>query len=213
MGTTLGLASRAAFNFQRQGFVPSRGGSTMKILLRNTIRFVLIVGLAVLTTCSSPTPDDRQSLVQQARTALDDLNRRVPAAKAVGDKSRAILVFPTVTEGGFIVGGGYGRGVLFERGRPVAYYSVGGASIGFQAGAQTHSEAYFFTTEQAYQDFRKSKGFELGAGVDFAVADVGGSGEISTATINKPIVVFVWGTQGLMAGVKIEGRVLTRLDD
>lgn len=182
-------------------------------LSRHTLRFILIAGLALLTACSSPAPEDRQTLVQQARTALDDLYRRAPAAKAVGDNSRAILVFPIVTEGGFIVGAGYGRGVLFERGRPVGYYSVGGASLGLQVGAQTHSEAYFFNTDQAYNDFRKSKGFELGAGVDFAVASVGGAGEISTATLNKPIVVFVWGQQGLMVGVKIEGRVLNRLDD
>lgn len=182
-------------------------------ILSHTLRFILVVSLTLLATCSSPAPEDRQSLVQQARTALDGLYRRVPAARAVGNNSRAILVFPTVTEGGFIVGAGYGRGVLFERGRPVGIYTVGGASLGLQAGAQTHSEGYFFNTDQAYNDFRKSKGFELGAGVDFAVASVGATGEISTATLNKPIVIFVWGQQGLMAGVKVEGRVLTRIDD
>ena len=185
----------------------------MKRLFRHTLQFVVFVSLALVTACGTPAPEDRQALIQQARTTLDDLYRRVPAAKAINDKSRATLVFPSVTEAGFIVGGGYGRGVLFERGKQVAYYSAGGASLGLQIGAQSHSEVYFFTTDQAYADFQKSKGFEFGAGVDFAVADIGASGEISNTTLNKPIIVFVWGQQGLMAGVKIEGRVLNRLED
>ena len=51
------------------------------------------------------------------------------------------------------------------------------------------------------------------AGLDFAVADVGTSGEISSSTLQKPLVVFVWGQQGLMAGVKVEGQKITRLEN
>lgn len=184
-----------------------------KGLLRHTLQFALLISLPFVTSCGTPAPEDRATLVQEARVTLDDLYRRVPAAKGIADKSRATLVFPSVTEAGFIVGGGYGRGVLFQRGQAVGYYSAGGASIGFQIGAQSHSEAYFFTTDQAFADFQKSKGFELGAGVDFAVADMGASGELSTTTLNKPVIVFIWGTQGLMAGVNVEGRVLNKLED
>ena len=63
----------------------------------------------------------------------------------------------------------------------------------------------------AAKTFEETKGFEVGAGLDFAVADVGASGAISSSTLQKPLVIFVWGQQGLMAGVKVEGQKITRL--
>ena len=81
-----------------------------------------------------------------------------------------------------------------------------------QAGAQTFSQAYFFTTPEALRTFEETKGFEVGAGLDWAVADFGSSGAISSATLQKPLIVFVWGQQGLMAGVKVEGQKITRLE-
>ncbi len=48
-----------------------------------------------------------------------------------------MLVFPSITKAGFMVGGQYGEGVLYERGKPVGYYNTAGASYGLQIGAQT----------------------------------------------------------------------------
>lgn len=191
----------------------AEGDAIMRRSFKHALQFVLCVSLASVSGCGTPSQEDRQTLNQQAQTTLNELYQRIPASKGISDKARATLAFPSVTEAGFIVGGGYGRGVLFERGKPVAYYSAGGASLGLQIGAQSHREVYFFTTEQAYNDFKKSSGFEFGAGVDFAVADVSATGDISTTTLNKPIIVFVWGEQGLMAGVSIQGRVVTKLED
>jgi lipid-binding SYLF domain-containing protein len=100
---------------------------------------------------------------------------------------------------------------MFKNGRSDGYYNIAGGSLGLQAGAQTFSQAYFFTTPQALTTFEETKGFEVGAGLDLAVADVGASGAISSATLQKPLIVFVWGQQGLMAGVKVEGQKITRL--
>jgi lipid-binding SYLF domain-containing protein len=71
--------------------------------------------------------------------------------------------------------------------------------------------SYFFTTPEALKTFEDTKGFEVGAGLDFAVADLGASGEISSSSLQKPLVIFVWGQQGLMAGVKVEGQKITQL--
>jgi lipid-binding SYLF domain-containing protein len=122
-----------------------------------------------------------------------------------------VLVFPNVTQAGLMVGGQYGRGVMFKGGRPAGYYNVTGGSLGLQIGAQTFSLAYFFTTPEALKTFEDTKGFEVGAGLDFAVADLGASGEISSSSLQKPLVIFVWGQQGLMAGVKVEGQKITQL--
>ena len=167
------------------------------------------VGLAMSSCSSSPT--ERADIDTRALAAIDHLYQTTPAAKSLADSSAGVLVFPSVTEGGLIVGAQYGQGVMFKGGRSDGYYNIAGGSLGLQAGAQTFSQAYYFTTPEALRTFEETKGFEVGAGLDLAVADVGASGAISSATLQKPLIVFVWGQQGLMAGVKVEGQKITHL--
>ncbi len=185
----------------------------MNVSRRNLMHVLALAACApyVIAGCST-TRSERADLDARARTALDDLYRQAPAARALADSSAGVLVFPSVTQAGLIVGGHYGEGVLFKGGRPVEYYNITGGSLGLQLGAETFSQAYFFTTPQALQTFDDTKGFEVGAGLDFAVADIGASGDISSSTLQKPLVVFVWGEQGLMAGIKVEGQKITRLE-
>ena len=67
---------------------------------------------------------------------------------------------------------------MFEGGKPVGYYNIAGASIGFQAGAQEFSQAYFFNTAEALKTFRETKGFQGGAGASAVAADFGANAAI-----------------------------------
>lgn len=176
-----------------------------------TSGLVAFAFVAVLSACST-TPTQESSLDNNAKTALNSLYATVPAAQGVAQKSKAVLVFPSITKAGLGIGGQYGNGVLFENGQPVGYYNISGGSFGLQAGAQTFSQAYFFTNQQALQNFEKLKGVEVGAGLNVAVANMGASGQISTESLQKPVVVFVWGQQGLMAGATINGQKITKLN-
>jgi lipid-binding SYLF domain-containing protein len=129
--------------------------------------------------------------------------------RALADRAEAILVFPTITQGGLGVGGLYGDGAMLEDGRPVAYYNIVGGTFGFQAGAQSFSQAYFFNSEDALQTFRNTGGFQLGVDLTAVAANFGANGEISTATLQQPVVVVTWGQSGLMAGATVEGTKIT----
>lgn len=178
---------------------------------RDFMRAFVCSALALTAASCSTTQSERADLDARGRAALEDLHRITPASKALADSSAGVLVFPSVTQGGLIVGGEYGQGVLFKGGRSDGYYNIAGGSLGLQIGAQTFSQAYFFTTPEALKTFEDTKGFEVGAGLEFAVADIGTSGAISSSTLQKPLIIFVWGQQGLMAGVKVEGQKITRL--
>lgn len=171
------------------------------------------LGAAAVGASCSTTEESRVSLDARARVALSALEAQVPAARSVAESSRAYLIFPGVTQGSFVFGGQFGQGVLYKDGKPAGFYSLTGGSFGLQAGAQTFSQGYFFTTDQALQTFQSMNGFQLGVGVDFAVASVGTRGEISSTTLQKPIIVFVWGQSGLVAGVNVAGQTINRLAD
>jgi len=53
-------------------------------------------------------------LSRNANASLKQLYASVPAAKSLGPKALAILVFPKVTKAGLGVGGQYGEGALLK---------------------------------------------------------------------------------------------------
>jgi lipid-binding SYLF domain-containing protein len=154
----------------------------------------------------------RATLEAEARAALNDLYRQQPGARRLADRARAILVFPSITQAGLGIGGLYGNGVMFRNNQPVGYYNIAGGTFGFQIGGQSFSQAYFFNTQEALDTFERTKGFELGAGATAVAADFGASGEVSTATLQKPLVVATWGQSGLMAAAVIEGAKITQIN-
>ena len=182
-----------------------------------------VAGLALaLAACSSGSSEqglstttsagtDRTALVSEARAALAEYYRIQPGGRQLGDKAKAVLVFPSITQAGLGVGGLYGNGVMFEKDNPVGYYNVAGGTFGFQIGGQSFSQAYFFNTDEALATFRKFHGVELGAGLSAVAADYGAAGEISSNTLQQPLVVASWGQTGLMAAAVIEGAKITEL--
>lgn len=144
--------------------------------------------------------------------ALNELLAESPAAQAIAGKALAVLVFPDIVKAGFGVGGQFGEGALRKDGVTVGYYNITAASFGLQLGAQAFSQALFFMTEDALAYLDRSKGFEIGADANVAVANEGLNVDATSSTIQDPIVAFAFGQKGLMAGATIEGSKITRIN-
>ena len=173
--------------------------------------FAAALGLYVSFSDAAEQSQNR-NLDQEARVALSDLYAKVPAAKALGGKSVAILVFPGVTKAGLVVGGQHGQGALMREGKTVGYYSTSGISYGLQAGAQRYGYAMFFMSEAALKQLDKADGFEVGVGPSVVVIDEGSAKSVTTTTMKDDIYAFVFGQKGLMAGIGIQGNRIARID-
>lgn len=144
-----------------------------------------------------------------ARKALQHLYSKTPAAKALGEKAKAILVFPAIKKAGFVVGGQYGEGVLLKKGKRAGFFNTSGASYGLQAGAQKFGYALFFMTDAAVRYLDKSGGWELGSAPSIVVVDSGAAGGISTTTAQSDMYAFFFDQKGLMAGLGLQGTKIT----
>ena len=142
---------------------------------------------------------------------MDKLVATVPAAKALNAKAVAVLVFPSITKAGFVVGGQYGEGVLWRGGKAAGYYNTSGASYGLQAGAQKYGYAMFFMTEKALKSLDATSGFEVGVGPSVVVVDSGMAKNVTSSTMTQDIYAFVFQQQGLMAGVGLQGNKITKI--
>jgi lipid-binding SYLF domain-containing protein len=153
-----------------------------------------------------------KAIDRDARAALNDLYKHTPGAKALGDKAVAVLVFPSIVKGGFIIAGQFGDGALRRGGKSVAYYRSLAASYGFQAGIQAYGYVLFFMDEDSLRYIDKSEGFELGTGPSLVVLDSGFGKNLSTTTLQKGIYAFIFDQKGLMGGVGIQGSKITKIN-
>ncbi len=172
------------------------------------LSFSLLMLMAVMPVAQAET---RAELDQASKAALNELIKTVPAAKTLSEKAVAILVFPSITKAGFLVGGQFGEGVLWRNGRASAYYNTAGASFGLQAGAQTYGYALFFMKQSALSALNTADGFEVGVGPSVVVMDQGMGVSHTTTTMQDDIYAFVFGQKGLMAGVGIQGNKITKI--
>ena len=69
-----------------------------------------------------------------------------------------------------------------------------------------------YISAKVLADFRKSAGWKAGVDGSVALATLGAGGEISTDTIEEPIIGFIFSNKGLMYNLIFEGSKITRLE-
>jgi lipid-binding SYLF domain-containing protein len=91
------------------------------------------------------------------------------------------------------------------------FYNIAGASAGLQLGAQKQSVVLMFMTEDSFKKFRASSGWKAGVDGSVAIIETGAGKELSTQTLQQPIIGFVFSNKGLMAGITLEGSKVTKI--
>ncbi|MGG7568598.1 YSC84-related protein [Rhodovulum sp. DZ06] len=146
-----------------------------------------------------------QEIEADVNRALATLYRTTPGAQELAGRAKGMLIMPKIRKAGLIVGGAYGEGALRVNNATASYWSVAAASLGLQIGAQVTAQALFFMTTAALERFRRSDGWELGAGAEFTVPEDGLGIELNTTVTNRPVIAITFGQDGLMAGASFEG--------
>jgi len=168
---------------------------------------MLTIALPVLTYAASKAEIDRD-----ADNALQKLYNSAPLARTLSEKSRGVLVFPSIVKGGFIIGGQYGDGSLREGGKPEGYYRSVSFSYGLQAGVQKFGYVLFFMNDAALKYLEKSDGWEIGVGPSIVIVDKGTAKTLTTTTGKSDIYAFIFDQQGLMAGLGLQGTKITKIN-
>lgn len=131
-------------------------------------------------------------------------------------KSHAIAIIPHVVKGAFIVGGRYGKGLIARRNEDgswtaPAFITIGGGSVGFQIGGSATDLVLVFANEDGLKPLLKGK-FTLGADASVAAGPVGRTASGSTDILLNSAIYSYSRSQGLFAGVSLDGASIT-MDD
>lgn len=179
-------------------------------------RLTTIICVLAFAACALLGADPVQAgsaaeISREAKDALQKLYAKSNTAKELGQKAKAILVFPAITKGGFIVGGQYGEGALLKGGEAVGYYNTVALSYGLQAGVQKYGFALFLMTDAAKEYLDKSDGWELGVGPNIVIGDAGAATSLTTTTAQADVYAFFFDQKGLMAGLGVQGNKITKI--
>ncbi|MCC8403367.1 twin-arginine translocation pathway signal [Paraburkholderia sp. MMS20-SJTN17] len=179
---------------------------------------ILALGLAVSGCTTTNSTDARGQQMDKRHTidagvdsTLARLYVSANGSRELVGKARGVLIFPSVIDAGFVVGGQYGEGSLRVGGNTVGYYSTATGSVGWQIGAQSRAIVFLFMTEQSLNRFRSADGWSAGADASVAVLKLGANGAVDTSTATGQVDAFVLANGGLMAGASLQGTKVTRL--
>ncbi len=154
--------------------------------------------------------------VTAARQVLDQFfNLQIEAIPpAMLQSASGVAIFPNMVKGGFILGVNYGKGVLHVRNAdqswsPPVMVTMGGGSIGFQAGVQAADIVLVFKTPQSLTNILSGQKVTLGADASVAVGPVGRQANAATdARLGAEIYSYAR-SRGLFLGVSLGGADLS----
>ena len=138
---------------------------------------------------------DAVSLVQQMK--------QNPALASVLQQAKGVFIIPHYGKGALIVGGQGGGGIVLakhdETWSSPAFYSMGGASIGAQAGGEGGAIAMILMTQKAVDRFANStSGWSLNGSAGLTVVNWSGKTRAST---NRGDVILWSNANGLYGGI------------
>lgn len=150
---------------------------------------ILALALSSLATLSMNSFADDEYTESEAKMTQDVSDaefdktiaafQKAPQSAAFFDHSYGYAVFPTIGKVGFVIGGAYGKGRVYEQGRLSGTAEMTQATIGFQLGGQAFSQIIFFQDQRAYDEFT-SGNFEFGAQASAIIINAGANAEAST---------------------------------
>ncbi len=185
--------------------------------MNRIVRIAVVIGLFATAALSARADDkakEEDRLRDAGRVMSEILKMPDSIPQSVLDKTKCVIVIPSVLKAAFIVGGSYGRGAMVCRtnhytgpwGAP-SMMALEGGSFGFQLGAQATDFVFLVMNDGGARSMLRSK-VKLGGDVSAAAGPVGREAEADTDVAMRAEILTYSRARGLFAGVSLEGSTL-----
>jgi lipid-binding SYLF domain-containing protein len=171
----------------------------MRPTLRSLFAALLLVSTASIAASEA---EDKLPDLDEVQAVIELFLENDPTMEDFFDDAYGYAVFPRVGKGGFIIGGAYGRGAVYDDGVLVGSATLKQGTVGFQLGGQKYAQVIFFRSEASFNDFT-SGNYELSAQASAIAASAGAA---ATAAYDHGVTVFTIGLSGLMYEATVGGQ-------
>ena len=175
---------------------------------------IAVAGALLLGSIPAYAASDASNLVDRARITIDDLKKdqEFGNAKELMQRTKGVLIVPSLIKGGFFVGGEGGSGVLLTKSPGndwsyPAFYTLASASFGLQIGLQESELVLFIMSDRALKAMMKDE-FKIGAEAGLAIVTLGSSAEVAVTSAGKADIVVWASSSGAYAGITLNGSVI-----
>jgi SH3 domain-containing YSC84-like protein 1 len=188
--------------------------------MRNKILVLILTLVCVLQVVAEDKEekvDDRISASANVMKEILGMPEGIP--RDLLNRADCIVIYPSVKKAAFIVGGSYGRGLITcRRGEDFsgswsapAMFALEAGSFGFQIGGEATDFVLLVMNQSGAESVLSSK-VKLGADAAIAAGPVGRDAAAATDIVLKAEILSYSRSQGLFAGVSLEGSTI-RSDD
>jgi len=191
---------------------PTRMSNRLSRIVASTLAVALLfLGIGSVRADDA---EDAKQLVEKAKLTAEQFQRdeKMDAFRDLAKRARGMLILPQMLRAAFIVGASGGSGVLVARddvGKPwrgPAFHTLGGASFGFQAGADAAEVIILAMTERGVTKLLSPQ-VKLGADISVAAGPVGAGAAAASAGLSADLVSYSI-SKGLYGGFSVDGSVV-----
>ncbi len=183
--------------------------------------FSAFIGVGVLAAVQARADDamEARHLAEKARLTLETFSKapEMEAFRNLVKDAKGIFVAPQIIKGAFIIGASGGSGVFVARDYKTgqwagpAFYTIGEASFGFQAGGSASEVILLAMTDRGVYALLESS-VKLGADIGVAAGPIGVGAAASTANLSADIITFAR-SKGLYGGISVDGAIVKTRND
>jgi len=170
--------------------------------------------LAAVPVRADDDAQEARQLVEKAKLTVETFQTdpNMGSLRDLAKKSKGMLILPQMLRAAFIVGASGGSGVMVAKDsksghwRGPAFHTLGGASFGFQAGADAAEVIILAMTERGVTKLLSPQ-VKLGVDISVAMGPVGAGASAATAGLSADLVAYSV-AKGLYGGFSADGAVV-----
>jgi lipid-binding SYLF domain-containing protein len=190
------------------------------IRISSILAAVLLVASIATARSADEKRKQEQRLENAAHVMSEILNMPDTIPQSVLDKTKCVVIVPSVLKAAFIVGGSYGRGAMVCRTGPnftgpwgaPSMYAIEGASFGLQLGGEATDFVLLVMNERGATSLLHSK-VKLGGDISAAAGPLGRDAQADTDAFMRAEILTYSRARGLFAGLSLDGSTLRPDED
>ena len=164
---------------------------------------VLMLSQVFVPVNAAWNPDKKKpTTTEEVQETIESFLEQDPDLQKFFDNAHGYAVFPKIYKGAIGVGGAYGSGQVYEKGKFIGDSTLSQLTIGLQLGGQSYSELIFFGEKEALDRFKSEK-MEFSAQMSAVAATSGASAD---AAYSGGVAIFTLAIGGLMYEASVGGQ-------
>ena len=176
--------------------------------LNTTLGGAIALAAMFLIGCSTApkTTEGKEDLETSAKSALSKMQATDSTIAGMIEKGNGYVIFPNAGKGAFVIGGGYGKGVVYDdAGMQIGFADITQLSAGAQIGGESFAELVVFENQDALNRFKNNE-ITFGANASAVIIKKGVG---SASSFKDGYAVYIMPKAGAMAEAAVAGQKFT----